>query len=310
MAIWTAVLFAVLAAACNALSTVLQRRAARTVPVAGRLRLGLIADLLHRAAWLAGMLMVLPAACFQALALLFGPLSVVQPIFVLELPLALLIGRVLLGGPVPVRISRCGWAGVGLLVVGLGTALAAAAPTAGRDHAPLSRWVPALIACGSVIFVTVGAGLRRGAGSFRAACFGAATAVGYALTAALLKDATHAWASGGPARFFTSWQSYGFALTGVLALFMMENAMQSGPLTASQPVLTVGDALVSLSLGVTLFDERVRAGWWLLPEALGVGLVLWGAVLMSQVSLARDLATGQTGEPLPRAPRGRPGHGG
>ncbi|MGW5822268.1 DMT family transporter [Streptomyces noursei] len=305
MTVWVPVVFAVLAAACNALSTVLQRRAARTVPVSARLRLGLFADLLHRAAWLGGMLMVLPAACFQALALSLGALSVVQPLFVLELPLALLIGRVLLGGPVPVRISGRGWAGVGLLVVGLGIALAAAAPTVGRDHAPLSRWVPALVVCVSVIAVTVGAGLRRGAGSVRAACFGAATAVGYALTAALLKDATHAWERGGPAEFFVSWQTYGFALMGVLALFMMENAMQSGPLTASQPVLTLGDALISLSLGVTLFDERVRIGWWLVPEALGVGLILWGAVLLSQVSLARDLATGQTGERLGRSSRGR-----
>ncbi|MFB7635124.1 DMT family transporter [Streptomyces sp. NPDC056149] len=305
MAIWAAVVFAVLAAGCNALSTVLQRRAARTVPVSPRLRFGLIADLLHRAVWLAGMLMVLPAAAFQALALLLGPLSVVQPIFVLELPLALLIARVVLRGPTPARISPAGWIGVGLMVLGLATALGAAAPTGGRDYAPLSRWVLALIACVSVICLTVGAGLRRGAGSVRAACFGAAAAVGYALTAALLKDASHSWQHGGPAEFFTSWQSYGFAVSGVVALFMMENAMQSGPLTASQPVLTLGDALISLSLGVTLFNERVRAGWWLIPEAVGVGLVLWGAVLLSQVSLARDLATGQSGEPLSRSPRTR-----
>ncbi|QHC24033.1 DMT family transporter [Streptomyces sp. GS7] len=298
MARWPAVLFALLAAACNALSTVLQRRAARSVPVCGRLRLGLIADLLHRAVWLAGMAMVLPAACFQALALSLGALSVVQPIFVLELPLALLIGRLLLGG----RISRPGWAGVGLLVVGLGTALAAAAPSVGRDHAPLSRWVPALVVCATVIAATVGAGLRRGAGSVRAAGFGAATAVAYALTAALLKDATHVWQAAGPAAFFLSWQTYGFALAGALALFLMENAMQSGPLTASQPVLTLGDALVSLSLGVTLFDEQVRVGWWLLLEGLGVGLVLWGAVMLSRVALARDLAAGQAAGPPPGSP--------
>ncbi|GGU69881.1 hypothetical protein GCM10010211_39240 [Streptomyces albospinus] len=295
---WPAVLFALLAAAANALSTVLQRHAARTVPVSGRLRLGLIADLLHSSVWLAGMVMVLPAACFQALALSMGALSVVQPIFVLELPLALLIGRLLLGG----RVSRAGWAGVGLLVVGLGTALAAAAPTVGRDHAPLNRWVPALVVCAAVITATVGAGLRRGEGSVRAAGFGAATAVAYALTAALLKDATHIWQAAGPARFFLSWQTYGFALVGALALFLMENAMQSGPLTASQPVLILGDALVSLSLGVTLFDEQVRVGWWLLLEGLGVGLVLWGAVLLSRVALARDLATGQAAGPRPPGP--------
>ncbi|MFI5523690.1 DMT family transporter [Streptomyces platensis] len=293
MATWPAVLFALLAAASNALATVLQRRAARTVPLSAGLRLGLLVDLLHRAVWLGGMLAVVAAACFQALALSQGALSVVQPLFVLELPLALLIGRVLLGG----RIPRSGWVGVALLVVGLGSALAAAAPTIGTTHAPFDRWVPALAVCAAVIVTAVGAALRRGAGGVRAACFAAATAVGYALTAAMLKDATHAWQTGGPAAFFSTWQTYGFALTGVLAIFLLENAMQSGPLTASQPVLTLGDALLSLSLGVTLFDERVRTGWWLLPEAVGVALVLWGAVLLSRVALARDLTGAQDEAP-------------
>ncbi|MFF4603378.1 DMT family transporter [Streptomyces sp. NPDC001339] len=302
MATWSTVLFALLAAVSNALATVLQRRAARTVPLSRRLRLGLFVDLLHRAAWLGGMLGVLAAACFQALALSRGALSIVQPLFVLELPMALLIGRLLLGG----RIPRGGRRGVALLVVGLGSALAAAAPTIGTDHAPFERWVPALAVCGGVIVTTAWAGLRRRAGSVRAACFAASAAVAYALTAALLKDATYLWQAGGPARFFASWQTYGFALLGVLALFLFENAMQSGPLTASQPVLTLGDALVSLSLGVTLFDERVRAGWWLVPETLGIALVLWGAVRLSRVALAQDLAgtaQGRTAEPAGDRPR-------
>lgn len=289
MAPWPSVVFALLAAASNALATVLQRRAARTVPLSAGLRLGLLVDLLHRAVWLGGMLAVVAAACFQALALSQGALSVVQPLFVLELPLALLIGRVLLGG----RIPRSGWAGVALLVVGLGSALAAAAPTIGTAHAPFGRWVPALVVCAGVIAAAVLAALRRGAGGVRAACFAAATAVAYALTAALMKDATHAWQVGGPGAFFTAWQTYGFAVVGIMAVFLLENAMQSGPLTASQPVLTLGDALVSLSLGVTLYDERVRTGWWLLPEALGVALVLWGAMLLSRVALARDLTGAQ-----------------
>ncbi|MFE3548909.1 DMT family transporter [Streptomyces kronopolitis] len=289
MAPWPSVVFALLAAASNALATVLQRRAARTVPLSAGLRLGLLVDLLHRAVWIGGMLAVVAAACFQALALSQGALSVVQPLFVLELPLALLIGRVLLGG----RIPRSGWAGVALLVVGLGSALAAAAPTIGTAHAPFGRWVPALVVCAGVIAAAVLAALRRGAGGVRAACFAAATAVAYALTAALMKDATHAWQVGGPGAFFTAWQTYGFAVVGVMAIFLLENAMQSGPLTASQPVLTLGDALVSLSLGVTLYDERVRTGWWLLPEALGVALVLWGAMLLSRVALARDLTGAQ-----------------
>ncbi len=296
MSVWPSVLFALLAAASNGLATALQRHAARTIPLSSGLRLSLLVDLLHRPAWLGGMLAVIAAACFQALALSQGALSVVQPIFVLELPLTLIIGRLILGG----RISRAGWTGVALIVVGLGSALAAAAPTIGNDHAPFSRWVPALAVCAAVIATAVGAALRRGVGGVRAACFAASAAIAYALTAALMKDATHAWETGGPGAFFVSWQTYGFALVGVLALFLFENAMQSGPLTASQPVLTLGDALVSLSLGITLFDERIRTGWWLFPEALGIALVLWGALLLSRVALARDLVGPQEQEPVAR----------
>jgi hypothetical protein len=52
--------------------------------------------------------------------------------------------------------------------------------------------------------------------------------------------------------------------------------MQAGPLVGSQPALTLGDALVSLSLGVVLYNETVRTGWWLLPELVGLGLIATG----------------------------------
>jgi hypothetical protein len=35
---------------------------------------------------------------------------------------------------------------------------------------------------------------------------------------------------------------------------------------------------VSLLLGVALFDEAVRTGWWVLPEATGALLILWGVL--------------------------------
>ncbi len=64
---------------------------------------------------------------------------------------------------------------------------------------------------------------------------------------------------------------------------------------ASQPALTLGDALISLSLGVTLYNESVRTGWWLAPETVGVGLVLLGAVGLSRLETIR-----QSGGAAPR----------
>ncbi|MEU5248854.1 hypothetical protein AB0G81_33035, partial [Streptomyces asoensis] len=117
----------------------------------------------------------------------------------------------------------------------------------------------------------------------RAAALASAAAVGNALTAALLKSATGRLADAGLPAFLTTWQTYGFALTGVLALLLLENSLQAGPLVASQPALTIGDAAVSLLLGVVLFDESVRTGWWLLPAAIGALFILRGVLRLTRV---------------------------
>lgn len=285
MGMVVSVVFALLAAASNATATVLQRRAAQDVPLSEGFRARLFVDLLRRPAWLGGMAAVMAAACFQALALVNGALAVVQPIFVLELPFALLIGGLVLRR----RVTRRGWTAVVCIAAGLGVALGAAAPSAGTDQPSAGGWVMAIVGCVAVMVIAVRVALHRPAGRARAACFGSAAAIGYALTAALIKDATHAWQTGGVAGFFLAWQTYAFAVAGVCALFLLQNAVQSGPLVASQPALTLGDALVSLALGVTLYAEQVRTGWWLVPEIAGAGLILYGAILLARIPLAQTL---------------------
>ena len=273
------VLFAVLAAVSNAFGTVLQRRAALIVPQSEGFRLRLMLDLLRTPVWFGGILGVIFAALFQAVALTTGPLAVVQPIFVLELPFALLISGLVFRR----RMPGWGWLSVAAIVVGLGTALFAAAPRGGDLQPSMALWVLAVASCCGAMVLLAGAALRRPVGKARAVCLGTAAAIGYALTAALMKSATDTLDHQGVAAFFESWQTYGFAVVGVAALFLLENAMQAGPLVASQPALTLGDALISLSLGVTLYNETVRTGWWLIPQILGAGLVLLGAVGLSRV---------------------------
>ncbi|MFF3658695.1 DMT family transporter [Streptomyces olivochromogenes] len=297
MALLFSVVFAVLAAVSNATATVLQRRAAQDVPLSKGFHARLLIELLHRPVWLGGMAAVMAAACFQALALVNGALSVVQPIFVLELPFALLIGGLVLRR----RVTRRGWIAVVCIAVGLGTVLAAAAPSVGIDRPTTGGWILAIVCCVGVVVAAVGVALRRPAGRARAACFGAAAAIGYALTAALIKDATHAWETGGVTGFFLAWQTYAFAATGVCALFLLQNAVQSGPLVASQPALTLGDALVSLVLGVTLYAERVRTGWWLIPETVGAALILYGAIQLARIPLTQVLITQPTAPDRTRA---------
>ncbi|WP_435840375.1 DMT family transporter [Streptomyces chartreusis] len=279
------VVFALCAASSNAVATVLQRKAALTVPQSQGFRAGLMLDLLRQPVWLAGILAVIAAAVCQALALVTGPLTIVQPLFVLELPLTLIVASLLMRR----HLARTGWLAVAVVVAGLGVALAAASPTGNRTHVELDRWIPALAVCAGVVAALTLAAFRRPEGRARAAFLGAATAISYAVTAALMKASTHILDEQGLVAFFSAWQTYGFAATGVCALFLLEHAMQAGPLVASQPALTLGDALVSLALGITLYEEEIRSGWWLLPQLFGVVLIAAGVLALSRIPLTRSL---------------------
>ncbi|CAL9670328.1 hypothetical protein SUDANB9_07406 [Streptomyces sp. enrichment culture] len=58
--------------------------------------------------------------------------------------------------------------------------------------------------------------------------------------------------------------------------------MQGGPLVASQPALTLGDATVSLLLGVVLYREDVRGHWWVVPQLIGVALIVVGVLNLAR----------------------------
>ncbi|MFD7234453.1 DMT family transporter [Streptomyces syringium] len=272
-------LFALLAAVGNATGTVLQRAGARTVPHGDAFSFRLVRHLLHSPAWLGSIAVILGAAACQALALNLGSLSLVQPILVTELPFTLLIASAFARR----RLPAVGWAASVMVAVGLGLGLAAAAPSGGHSAVPAGTWALALLATGGAMTLCVLGALPRPRGPLRAALFSSASAIGYALTATLMAAATDVFERDGAGAFFTSWQFYGFVATGACALFLLANAMESGPLIASQPALTLGEALVSLALGMLVYGERVRTGWWLLPEGIGAVLVTWGVLILPRV---------------------------
>jgi len=274
------VLFALLTALANGLASVLQRMAAATAPAGKTLHLSLFSYLVRRKVWLAGIGMVILASVCQATALDTGPVALVQPIFIIELPFTLLVASRLARRKLPRRT----WWAVGLVTVALGAGLAAAAPSGGGSHASLKVWAAALIVTAVFETVLIVVGVRA-RGNARAAAFGLAAACGYALTATLMKSAVSAL-SQGIAAFFTSWELYGTAVAGVGALFLLQNALQAGSLVAVQPPLTLGDALISACYGVTVFGEDVNTGGWLLAAEI-VAVI---AVALGCIELSRSLA--------------------
>ncbi|GHJ37024.1 DMT family transporter [Streptomyces sp. TS71-3] len=278
------VLFALAAAGSNALGTVLQRRAVLAVPSSNTLRVGLLRDLSHTPIWFAGMLGVVASAALQAVALATGPLAVVQPVFVLELPLALVIGGLVFH----VRRTRRSWTAVGCIVLGLAVCLGSLAPSGGHEQVPGLSWPPVLIAAGTLGTVLTVIGTRLPVGPARAASLAAAAAIGNALAAALIKSSVAILAHDGITGFLLAWQTYGFAVVGGVALLILETAMQGGPLIASQPALTLGDAAVSVCLGVVLYGEHPHTGLRLIPAVLGAALLLYGTFVLSHTRCLAD----------------------
>ncbi|MEU9673923.1 MULTISPECIES: DMT family transporter [Streptomyces] len=276
------VLFAVLTALSNGSASVLQRRAAMEVPDSEAMRLSLMTRLVRQKVWLAGIGLVIVAAVCQAIALATGPIAVVQPIFVIELPLTLLVAGLVMR----VRADAAVWSGVAAVTAGLALGMAAAAPVEGRDTVEDLAWIPALLVTGVFEAGLIVVALRT-RGNARGALLGLAAACGYALTAALMKDAMANLDDGGVVALLASWQLYATAAAGVGALFLLQNALQAGSLVAVQPMLTLGDALISILYGVTLFDEELRTGWWLVPELVALALIAAGCVRLARTPLAR-----------------------
>ncbi|GAA2608049.1 DMT family transporter [Streptomyces axinellae] len=276
MAVVLSVLFALLAAVGNAGGTVLQRVAARRVPLGDAFSVRLVRRLVHSKAWLCGIAAIVAAAVCQALALTLGSLSLVQPLLVTELPFTLVLARAAFRR----RLAPLGWVAAVTVAAGLGLGLVAASPTGEPREVAAATWTLALLAAGAAMAVGVLAALRRPQGKARAALFSSASAIGYAVTATLMKSATDTFSERGATAFFTAWQTYGLFVAGACSLFLLANAMEAGPLVASQPVLTLGEALVSLALGIVVYGDNVRTGWWLIPEAVGAVLITWGTLIL------------------------------
>ena len=278
------VFFALLTAGSNACAAVLQRKAAAQVPPERSMHISLLADLIRRRVWLAGIGMVIVAAVAQAAALATGPIALVQPIFIIELPVTLVLAA--LANHNRAALKRLPWSAIALTTVALGLGLAVAQPSGAIDSAQNTSWVIVLVA--TAIFETLliisATGTR---GEPRAALLGLAAACGYALTAALMKNAM-ADLGEGAVQFFTEWHIYATELVGVGSLFLLQNALQAGSLVASQPMLTVGDALISISYGVTLYSEQLRVGWWLVPEIIALAAIIVGCVQIAKSPLASE----------------------
>jgi hypothetical protein len=106
---------------------------------------------------------------------------------------------------------------------------------------------------------------------------GAATGLSFAAVAGLLKEEMGAL-NRGMGALVTAWPFYALVGVGALGLLINQLAYQAGPLSSSLPAIMTVDPIVSLVIGVAVFDEHFRNGpAALLGEAVGLALVVIAA---------------------------------
>jgi drug/metabolite transporter (DMT)-like permease len=268
---------AVLAAALNATGDLLQRRSMRREPGPRGRPARLLLELLRRPGWLAGLGASVVGLAVHVTALTTGTIAAVQPLLVLEFPLAVIGSSVLFG----VRLTARDRLSLVLMTVGLSGVIFCLAPRHGDPTTvPGTTWALGLGALAVLVGGLAGAGAFV-RGNRRAALLGLAAGAGYGATAALMA-AAGATTRHGITAPLTAWQTYGALAVGACAFALLQSALNAGLLLAVEPGLTLANPLVAISWGVLVFHEHVRTGPWLLGAAGGALLLVVGTLFLSR----------------------------
>lgn len=277
------ILLAVLAASCNAVSSVAQRKANRDESEQRSFGPSLLMHLIMRPVWLLGFAAMIASFLLQATALKFGTLSAVEPVLVLELPLAVVLGAALLSYP----LRRTDWMSATAMALGLTVLIAALDPRGGHAARLTTATVlgAAGLTCAGIVALVVGGqwGPRRS----RGALFGAAAGSGFGLTAAFMKTAVGKLGTGGVAGLFTSWETYAMAVAGIVSVGLVQAALNAGTLVSAQPGITLLDPVVSLLWGTLVAGERTRTGAALVLAAIGAVVIAAAAVWLARCTAPR-----------------------
>jgi len=282
-----------LAALTSAITSVLQRIGVETAPQDSALRMSLMTHALKRGIWLLGFLLMLVQFGIQATALRLGSLSEVQPVLTTELIFLLAILAVWFR----YRLGPREWLGALTIVAGLTGFYLAAKPHGGQVLPSTGEWLAASAVMISAVAVLIVAA-RRGPRWWRAAAFGAATAFCASYGAALTKAIT-GYVAEGWGHVFTHFQPYMLAVSGIGTVFLLQNALHAGPITASRTTLVTLNPLLSIVLGISLFGDLLRSGpGWIVLEVAFLGVLVTGVVVLTLSPLVARGVGGVEGERL------------
>ncbi len=267
----TAVLAAVVAAVGFGTAAYFQQQvvAAAVVGLAGndpasgstRLSLSALRSLVRQRRWLAGWGLFGVASLIHLSALVLAPVSVVQPVGVLAVPVAVILGtraarrsasaRVLLG----VALSVAGTAGF-VLLSSTATASAATAPV---WSGLLTASLVVAVAVAVLVVVAGGMASRRASGVVRCLAYAAAGATCFGFSSASIRLIARAVDTGGVSALVLV-AGAGVTVALIVGSWAVQQSYAAGPAAAVVGTLTVGDPQVAIGLSAGFLGEGVHHG--------------------------------------------------
>jgi drug/metabolite transporter (DMT)-like permease len=276
---------------------VLQQYSAEQEPDSRFLSWRILTDLLAKPRWLLGIACMVGGYLLAAWSIGHLELTLVEPMLTTYLIWALVLA-------VPMSRQTVGFTEVAgaLVLIGGVTLISVTRSTrpVGLSFGSFSHWYAAAIIAG-IAFVAVRAGHRR-RGNVRATLTGLGAGLVFGIQDALTRQTLEILQkhSSSVTLLFTSWPAYALVGTGIVGIWLTQNAFSAAPLRASLPAVAAGEPVAGIALGILVFGDRVQISVGMLAmEAGGIAALIIGVVAVARSSAFSGLRK-MTGTARPR----------
>ncbi|GAA4449456.1 DMT family transporter [Phytohabitans houttuyneae] len=271
-AVALAVIFAIASAAAYAAGAVVQERLA-----AEAVRIPVLA-LLRRGRWWFAVGLNGAGGALHVAALAFGPLSLVQPLGVLTLVLALPMGAALAGR----RVSMRHWRGAGYTVAGLVVLLLLVSPVTGAEALGGRDATTLAVTAATMVAVLMAAARLARPPVARSLLNAVAAGVAFAVASALTQTVALRTSEDGLSALVSP-IALVLAAMAVGGLLLSQMAYRDSGLGAPLATVTLANPIASAVIGMILLGERFIGGTPGAVAALAAAAVAsWGVVVLAQ----------------------------
>jgi drug/metabolite transporter (DMT)-like permease len=274
-----AVMFALLAALFLAIGIVVRQRATMDVPEDQGVSALMVLTLVRRPLWWAGTASAVAGFVFQALALAYGSLLLVQPILVSALLFALPLSARLAKR----RVTRGEWLWATVLTAALAVFVLLAKTSPGDYEASVPLTVIVALVCIAAVSACVIVAIRN-PGWKRAVLLAMAVGVLFGVVAMLTKQVMHLATYDGVHAALTTPAPYLLILIGIVAVLLQQSAFHAGSLQTSVPTMLVLEPVVAVVLGAVVLGEHMTVNGF---KAVAIAVAL-AAMAAATIALGRE----------------------